>query len=71
MAYKYKYLRVRVKPDNFGETVCRVDVSQLNKKGIELEWDRLDKKYPVSAYISCFEQTNDKLPLFENDPVSA
>jgi len=69
MAYKNKYLRVREKPNNYGKTVCRVDVGHFNKKGREAEWDRLDAKYPTSIYISCYEQTNDSLPCFENDPV--
>ena len=68
MAYKNKFIRVRVKPDNRGKTVCRVDVSLLNKRGIQKEWDRLDEKYDPEIYISCLESTNDDLPCFENDP---
>lgn len=66
--YKNKYLRVRIKPDNQGKTVARIDVSHLNKRGRNAEWDRLDEKYPTDIYISCFEQTNDDLPCFENEP---
>lgn len=48
--------------------VARVPVSHLNKIGINDEWDRLDKKYPPSHYVSCLESRNDEVPCFENEP---
>jgi len=50
---KYYYIEVRTVPSNMGKTVARVDVSHLNKKGKEAEWDRLDAKYPPGDYQSC------------------
>lgn len=67
MKYKFKYLRVRVKPHRLGLTVARVDVSHLNKKERDAEWDRLDKKFSPEKYISCFEKVNWELPCFEKE----
>lgn len=67
--YKYKYLRVREKPDNWGKTVCRVNVSHLTATARKAEWDRLDAKYPTDKYISCYEQTNEKLPCWEAESI--
>lgn len=66
--YEFKYLKVLEKVNGFGKTVCRVDVSHLNKKGRETEWDRLDAKYPKEHYIICYEQRELPMPCFEHKP---
>lgn len=63
MAYKYKYLRVTQKPKDGGLLIRRIDVSHLNKKGREIEWDKLDKEYPPDQYVSCYETAQMELPL--------
>ena len=64
---KHVYIRVNER-GQFGQTVCRVDVAHLNKRGINSEWDRVDAKYPKEKYISCLESGGDELRCFENEP---
>jgi hypothetical protein len=64
-SYKYKYLRVMRKSDKM--VIKRVDVGHLSKSGREAEWDKLDKDFPPSEYVSCFEQSNSELPVFESN----
>lgn len=66
--YEFKYLKVREKINGWGKIVCRVDVNHLNKKGREIEWDRLDAKYPKEHYISCYEKTEISMRCFELEP---
>jgi hypothetical protein len=64
--YKYHYLKV-VDKKTPSLVIARVDVSHLNKKGITLEWDRIDSKYPTTRYISTLESRNDEVACFENE----
>lgn len=65
--YKYNYLKVCEKGP-YGRIICRMDVNHLNKRGINAEWDKLDKKYPPSAFASCLESTQVEMECFELDP---
>lgn len=58
MPYKYKYLIFRTKPYNRGETVAQVDVSHLNKKGINARWDELEKDFSKEKYQSSLTECN-------------
>ncbi len=62
--FKFQYLRVQRKSDRL--TVKRIDVSHLNKKGRETEWDKLDKEFPPEHYITCYETSKLELPVFSN-----
>lgn len=62
--YKNKYLRVQRKSDKL--TIKREDISHLNKKGREMRWDELDKEFPSSDYITCYETSQNVLPVFFN-----
>ncbi len=62
MNYKFKYLKVTQKAHLGGMLVRRMDVGHLNKKGRELEWDKLDQEYPSADYVSCYEQSERELP---------
>jgi len=63
--YKFHYIKVREK-GCLANVVARVNVSHLNERGINAEWDRLDEKYPSGNYISCLESRNDEVRTFEN-----
>lgn len=62
--YKFKYLEFRVKPFNLGEIVAQIDVSHLNKKGINQKWDELEKQFPKDKYQSCLTECNQERPSF-------
>jgi len=63
--YKFSYIIVRETPYNRGKSVAVVDVSHFNKKGKNMEWDRLDSKYPKSKFTSCLTDTNEEMVTFE------
>lgn len=70
---KYKYLRIETKPkEAFGlkDIVAQVDVNHLNKKGIEAEWDKLEKKYPKENYISSLVIVDHPMLEFQDEPIS-
>jgi hypothetical protein len=59
---KHKFLRVTTK-DSMRMVKAQVDVSHLNKKGINQEWDRLDSKFP--EHISSLnDQTSEYPPRY-------
>ena len=62
--YKNKYLRVQRKSDKI--TIKRIDVGHLSKKGRELEWDKLDAEFPRAEYLTCYETSQEPLPVFFN-----
>lgn len=64
MAYKFKFLIINEKPFNSGVTVARVNVSNLNKKGIESKWNELEKTFPKDKYVGCLQECNNELIEF-------
>lgn len=66
MAYKFKYIIIKEKPFNIGATVAQVNVSQLNKKGIESKWDELEKTFPKDKYAGCLQECDDEIREFLN-----
>jgi hypothetical protein len=44
---KFKYLEIKEKPYNKGEWVANIDVTNLNKKGIEEKIKQLETKFPI------------------------
>ncbi len=67
MKYKYKYLVVRENPYNTGDTIAHINVSHLNKKGVDAKWDELQKKYPEDKYTVALQSRNDQIPEFEKE----
>lgn len=45
------YKWIEFKKDKYAFPIARVDVTMYNKKGIEAEWNRLERKYP--NHLSC------------------
>jgi len=68
MAYKFKYLIIREKPYNRGETMAQVNVSHLNKKGANAKWDELEKTFPPDKYTGCLTECNNEMREFLNAP---
>lgn len=68
MAYKNKFLVVKEKPFNTGFPIAQINVSLLNKKGINLKWDELQKEYPKDKYIVSLTETNNPMREFVNPP---
>lgn len=69
MAYKYKYIIIREKPYNMGKTMAQVNVSHLNKKGVNAKWDELEKTYPRDKYVGCLTECNNQMREFQNNPM--
>jgi hypothetical protein len=63
MAYKYKYLAVKRKSDQL--VIKRDDVSHLNKKGINQQWDNLDVKFPKEKYLVWFVESEVELNVYD------
>lgn len=72
MSYKNKFLVFRTKPiiagSCFTDTVAQINVSDLNKKGIDKKWNELINKYPSDKFLSCLTQTNNDLREFQDEP---
>lgn len=66
MKYRYKYLIIRKKPYNCGETVTQINVSHLNKRGVNAKWDELEKSFPPDEYSGCLIETNEEMREFLN-----
>ena len=64
ISMKFKYLEFRERPFNVGELVAQVDVSLLNKRGIELKWSELEKTFPKENYQSCLTETKQERTSF-------
>jgi hypothetical protein len=68
MAYKFKYIIIREKPYNMGQTMAQVNVSHLNKKGANAKWDELEKTFPPDKYAGCLNECNHEMREFLNAP---
>jgi hypothetical protein len=72
MAYKNKFLVFRTKPavagSCFTDTFAQINVSDLNKKGIDKKWNELIEKYPSDNFLSCLTETNNDLREFQDEP---
>ena len=66
MAYKFKYLIIREKPYNRGETVAQVNVSHLNKRAANSKWDELEKLFSPEKYTGCLTECNNEMREFQN-----
>jgi len=62
--YKNKYLLVQRKSDRI--PIKRIDVGHLNKKERNLEWDKLNSEFPQIEYITCLEESQTPLTVFDN-----
>lgn len=65
-----KYLEVRLRPWEKGNTVCRIYVGNTVTKKVVEKWDQLDNEYPLHTYTSRFVATPNKLICFKEAPVS-
>jgi hypothetical protein len=68
MPYKFKYIIIREKPYNMGQTMAQVNVSHLNKKGANAKWDELEKIFPPDKYTGCLTECNHEMREFLNAP---
>lgn len=66
--YKYHYIRVNDKSP-VKLSVARFDVSHLNKKGVNDEWDRIDEMFPKDKYTRCLESSHSELACFNKQEV--
>jgi len=67
---KNKYLIFREKPYNMGETVAQVNVSDLNKRGIQNKWNELESIFPKETHQSSLTECNNELREFIEKPKS-
>lgn len=68
---KYKYLRVNTKPKvlfGFSDIVAQVDVNHLNKRGIDNEWDKLDKEYKPTHFVTSLITVDREMREFKDEP---
>ena len=65
---KFKYLIFRETPYNRGETVAQIDVSHLNKRGVEARWSELEKIFPRDKYQSSLTTVDSEYREFINEP---
>jgi len=63
-----KYLRVETKGRKYNDIVAQVDVNNLNKKGINAEWDKLDKKYVKEHFSTGLITLDRELRIFADEP---
>jgi hypothetical protein len=61
---RYKYIIIREKPYNTGQTMAQVNVSHLNKKGIEAIRFDLETKFSPEEYCSCLIECNHQMHEF-------
>jgi hypothetical protein len=68
MTYKFKYIIIREKPYNMGQTMAQINVSNLNKKGVNAKWDEIEKTFPPDKYAGCLTECNYEMREFLNAP---
>lgn len=49
-----------------GQTMAQVNVSHLNKKGVNAKWDELEKTFPPDKYAGCLTECNHEMSEFLN-----
>lgn len=62
---KYKYIEVREKPWNLNVAVTRLDVSTLNKKGINQQLELLEQQFCSDKYAIGTIQTFQEYATFK------
>ncbi|WP_343321393.1 hypothetical protein [Sphingobacterium multivorum] len=65
---KQTFKWIEVKKSRLDLSCAQVDISHLNKKGVDLEWNRLEKKYPNHLMCEVSSKRDLAPHFFENDP---